>query len=144
MSATGGIGSFADDSDARTGPVSGRVALLLRSAEGKPAFAEVSQGTRRRKAARRRGRRPAGLAFFSFFIYLFVHLLAHPLFGFFSFYFSGFFFFILFYFIQFFFFFFFFFFLIFLILFCFFSSPVFPSLLLPPGRAGGLYMAGRR
>ena len=44
MSATGGIGSFADDLDARTGPVSGRVALSLRSAEGKPAFAEVSPG----------------------------------------------------------------------------------------------------
>lgn len=35
---TGGIKSFADDLIARTGPVSSRVALSLRSAEGKPVF----------------------------------------------------------------------------------------------------------
>jgi hypothetical protein len=36
---TRGIKSFADDLAVRKGPVSSRVALLLRSAEGKPFFA---------------------------------------------------------------------------------------------------------
>jgi hypothetical protein len=36
---TSGVESLADDFDVRKGPVSSRVALLLRSAEGKPIFA---------------------------------------------------------------------------------------------------------
>jgi hypothetical protein len=36
---TSGVESLADDLDVRKGPVSSRVALLLRSAEGKPSFA---------------------------------------------------------------------------------------------------------
>ena len=58
MLATGGIGSFADDLDARTGPVSGRVALSLRSAEGKPAFAEVSPGHAAARGRPARGKPP--------------------------------------------------------------------------------------
>ena len=53
---TRGIKSFADDLAVRKGPVSSRVALLLRSAEGKPFFASISQ-SRRRLARRRPGRR---------------------------------------------------------------------------------------
>src|SRR5271156_2666999 len=40
---TSGVKSFADDLAVRNGPVSSRVALLLRSAEGKPSFASISQ-----------------------------------------------------------------------------------------------------
>ncbi len=40
---TRGVKSFADDLAVRKGPVSRRVALLLRSAEGKPFFAPISQ-----------------------------------------------------------------------------------------------------
>jgi hypothetical protein len=36
-----GVESLADDFDVRKGPVSSRVALLLRSAEGKPYFASI-------------------------------------------------------------------------------------------------------
>jgi hypothetical protein len=39
---TSGVKSFADDLAVRNGPVSSRVALLLRSAEGKPLFASIS------------------------------------------------------------------------------------------------------
>lgn len=39
---TSGVKSFADDLAVRNGPVSSRVALLLRSAEGKPFFASIS------------------------------------------------------------------------------------------------------
>ena len=39
---TSGVKSFADDLAVRNGPVSSRVALLLRSAEGKPSFASIS------------------------------------------------------------------------------------------------------
>ena len=39
---TSGVESLADDFDVRKGPVSSRVALLLRSAEGKPYFASIS------------------------------------------------------------------------------------------------------
>ena len=39
---TRGVKSFADDLAARKGPVSSRVALLLRSAEGQPFFASIS------------------------------------------------------------------------------------------------------
>jgi hypothetical protein len=39
---TSGVESLADDFDVRKGPVSSRVALLLRSAEGKPSFASIS------------------------------------------------------------------------------------------------------
>ena len=41
ISARAGIKSFADDLAVRNGPVSSRVALLLRSAEGKPSFASI-------------------------------------------------------------------------------------------------------
>lgn len=43
---TSGVESLADDFDVRKGPVSSRVALLLRSAEGKPYFASISSITR--------------------------------------------------------------------------------------------------
>ena len=47
--------SFAYDLIVRYGPVSSRVALLLRSAEGKPFFASISQGPRRLGAPPPRG-----------------------------------------------------------------------------------------
>jgi hypothetical protein len=47
---TRGIKSFADDLDVRKGPVSSRVALLLRSAEGKPFFAQISHAGSRDRA----------------------------------------------------------------------------------------------
>ena len=39
---TSGVKSFADDLAVRNGPVSSRVALSLRSAEGRPCFAPIS------------------------------------------------------------------------------------------------------
>lgn len=54
---TSGVKSFADDLAVRNGPVSSRVALLLRSAEGKPSFASISPTSRLGMAGRGRGKR---------------------------------------------------------------------------------------
>ena len=54
---TSGVKSFADDLAVRNGPVSSRVALLLRSAEGKPSFASISP-TWHPPPSRNRGGRP--------------------------------------------------------------------------------------